>query len=290
MDALGQQRISCESIPASAGIGLRGAHHSEFLVRTPAVSWIEVHSENFFCAGGAAHTVLTQARANYPLSLHGVGLSLGTTDALDLGHLRKLRELVGRYEPGLISEHLSWGSIAGKHLNDLLPLPYTREALVHVAARIDATQSLLGRRILIENISSYFQFAEAEMSEHEFFAELVQRSGCGVLLDVNNLFVNECNHGDSALEFIRRIPRGCVGEIHLAGHSVQTYDGHDIVVDTHDAPVCSAVWDLYETAIRRFGRVPTLIEWDSRLPALDVLIGEADKAEHVMEMVDALAA
>jgi uncharacterized protein (UPF0276 family) len=281
-----KQRFRGGSIPASAGIGLRAPHESIFVNESPAVAWLEVHSENYFRFGGRAEHTLTRIRERYPLSLHGVGLSLGSTDPLDYEHLDKLREAIDRYEPGLVSEHLSWSSVDGSHLNDLLPLPSTREALDHLTQRIECVQSFLGREILIENVSSYLQYADADMPEHVFFGELVRRTGCGVLLDVNNLYVNECNHGSSALAFIQGIPLGSVGEIHLAGHSVQCYDEHEIVVDTHDAPVCAEVWTLYEAAVGRFGRVPTLVEWDSSLPALESLIWEAQKAQQIMDSSD----
>jgi uncharacterized protein (UPF0276 family) len=278
-------------VPALAGIGLRSAHLDEFLVGHPAVPWLEVHSENYFAAGGAAHESLTRIRTAYPLSFHGVGLSLGSVDPLDRAHLRRLAELVRRYEPSLVSEHLSWSSVGGRYLNDLLPLPATREALEHMVLRVDETQELIGRQILLENVSSYLAFGAGEMPEHCFLAELAQRTGCGVLLDVNNLYVNQCNHGASAVEFLRGLPPHVVGEIHLAGHTIHDYNGEQVVVDTHNTRVCAAVWSLYELAVARFGRAPTLIEWDSELPALDVLIAEARYADHIMmEAGHALAA
>jgi hypothetical protein len=274
-----------------AGIGLRSAHLPEFLAGHPAVPWLEVHSENYFAAGGAAHDSLARIRAQYPLSFHGVGLSLGSVDPLDRAHLRRLAGLVRRYEPSLVSEHLSWSSVGGRFLNDLLPLPATREALEHMVVRVDETQDFLGRPILIENVSSYLAFGAGEMPEHCFLAELAQRTGCGVLLDVNNLYVNERNHGSSAAAFIEGLPREAVREIHLAGHTLHEHGGEQIVVDTHDTHVCAAVWSLYSHAVARFGRVPTLVEWDSKLPALDVLIDEASRADHIMmEAGHALAA
>jgi uncharacterized protein len=271
------------AIPASAGIGLRSAHQRAFLDGRPPVAWLEVHSENYFAAGGPGHAALERIRTDYPLSLHGVGLSLGSTDPLDRKHLTRLAQLVDRYEPALVSEHLSWSSVGGRFVNDLLPLPATREALEHMVLRIDETQDFLGRRILLENVSSYLELASGEMPEHCFLVELAQRTGCGVLLDVNNLYVNQRNHGVRAAAFIAALPVGVVGEIHLAGHSEQEYDGQQVVVDTHDSRVCPAVWALYTQAIARFGRVPTLIEWDSDLPELTVLIDEARTAERVME-------
>ena len=258
----------------------------------PAAPWLEVHSENYFAAGGAAHESLERIRSNYPLSFHGVGLSLGSVDRLDRQHLRRLADLVRRYEPALVSEHVSWSSVGGRFLNDLLPLPATREALEHMVLRVEETQDFLGRRILLENVSSYLALGQGEMPEHCFFAELAQRTGCGVLLDVNNLYVNQCNQGTSAAAFIEGLPPGAVGEIHVAGHTMQNYDGEQIAVDTHNARVCAAVWSLYRLAVARFGRVPTLVEWDSEIPALAVLIDEARRADHIAmeEVGHALAA
>jgi uncharacterized protein (UPF0276 family) len=290
MSATPPPRAPGAPIPALAGIGLRSVHLPEFLEGDPEVPWLEVHSENYFAAGGAAHAALARVRSRYPVSFHGVGLSLGSADPLDRAHLRRLAELVRRYEPALVSEHLSWSSIGGRFINDLLPLPATREALEHVVLRVDETQELLGRRILVENVSSYLAIGASEMPEHCFFAELVQRTGCGVLLDVNNLYVNQCNHGARAAGFIAGLPAGSVGEIHLAGHTIQDYGGEKIVVDTHSASVCAAVWALYEQAVARFGRVPTLVEWDSDLPELGVLIDEARRADQIMEASYALAA
>ena len=282
--------MSTSPIPAAAGVGLRSAHAAEFITGRPAAAWLEVHSENYFAGRGAAHEALLAIRSDYPLSLHGVGLSLGSTDPLDRAHLRKLGAAIRRYEPGLVSEHLSWSSIGGVHVNDLLPLPLTVEALEHVRHRIDAVQAYLGRQILIENVSSYIQYAAPQIPEYEFMNELVRATGCGVLLDINNLFVNEHNHGYSARRHIDETLCESVAEIHLAGHSVQTYGGHALLVDTHDARVRPEVWDLYEYAVTRFGTVPTLIEWDSRLPPLADLLGEAKLADVVLERRNALAA
>jgi uncharacterized protein (UPF0276 family) len=290
MNAFVPPRAPTHPIPASAGIGLRSAHQRAFLEGHPAAAWLEVHSENYFAPGGAGHAALTRIREDYPLSFHGVGLSLGSTDSLDRAHLRRLRALVDRYEPALVSEHLSWSSVGGRYLNDLLPLPATREALELVVLHVDETQESLGRPILLENVSSYLRFAAGEMPEACFMVEVAQRTGCGILLDVNNLYVNERNHGASARGFIDAVPAELVGELHLAGHSVQEYDGQEIVVDTHDARVCPAVWTLYARAVERFGRVPTLIEWDSNLPPLGVLLDEAERANRIMGMGHELAA
>jgi len=278
------------SIPAGAGIGLRSVHHDSFLATRPAVSWVEVHSENFFAAGGAQPRVLEQVRRDYPVSLHGVGLVLGSIDPLDRTHLARLRALVDRYQPGLVSEHLCWGAIGGRHTNDLLPLPYTEEALRHVVARVQQVQDALDRTILIENVSSYLDFTDSSMSEWEFLSAVARSSGCGILLDVNNVYVSARNHGFQAPRYIDAIPAALVGEIHLAGHSVDDYGGRDILVDTHGAPVCDDVWALYARALERIGAVPTLIEWDTDLPDLATLIVEAQQAERHLEVVRALAA
>jgi uncharacterized protein len=290
MSATEPPRALRSPIPATAGIGFRAAHERAFVEGRPRVDWVEVHSENYFGAGGAAHTTLEVVRRDYPLSFHGVGLSLGSSDSLDRGHLRRLRALVDRYEPGLVSEHLSWSSVGGRFLNDLMPLPVTREALELVVLHVDETQEALGRPILLENVTSYLEFAAAEMPEPCFMSEIAQRTGCGILLDVNNLYVNERNHGASAADFIDTLAPELVGEIHLAGHSVHDYEGEQVVVDTHNARVSPAVLSLYARAVARCGRVPTLIEWDSDLPALGVLLDEARRANAILEQSVDLAA
>jgi uncharacterized protein (UPF0276 family) len=277
-------------IPATAGIGLRSPHAREILATRPTVGWLEAHSENYFAHVGTQPRLLEKLRAHYPLSLHGVGLSLGSTDALDRTHLDNLRRTVRRFEPALVSEHLSWGSVQGTHFNDLLPMPYTVEALVHLAARVREVQDFLGRTLLIENVSSYLEFRCSTMTEWEFLAELVARSGCGILLDINNIYVSARNHGFDACDYLARVPAAAVGELHLAGHAVNRFEGREILIDTHGAPVCDEVWTLYAAAVRRFGNVPTLIEWDTDIPKLDVLVAEARKADAVRERSHALAA
>jgi len=258
------------------GIGLRAPHYAELLRRRPALDFLEVHSENFFAAGGAAPAWLERFR-DYALSFHGVGLSLGSADPLDEEHLTRLATLVRRFEPLLVSEHLSWSSAGGRHANDLLPLPYTREALDHVVARIGRLQEALGREVLVENVSSYLAFPGADMPEWEFVAEAARRSGCRVLLDVNNIHVNAANHGLDARAYVDAIPAALVGEIHVAGHEAR--DG--VLIDTHGARACEAVWDLYARAVQRCGERPTLVEWDTDIPALDVLLDEAAIAGRV---------
>lgn len=283
-------RLGPHSIPVRAGIGLRAEHYDAVLETRLPVGWLEVHSENYFGAGGKPLAVLEQARAHYPLSLHGVGLSLGSTDPLDASHLAKLKQLIRRFEPALVSEHLSWGSVGGRFLNDLLPLPYTEEALQHLIARVSQVQDALGRQILIENISSYLEYTESSLTEWDFLAQLAQRAGCGVLLDVNNIYVSACNHGFDPSVYLRAIPRHVVQEIHLAGFTVKRFEDGEILIDTHNQPVCPAVWALYRQAIQYLGPIPTLIEWDSDLPELAVLVDEARQADAIMEDCHARAA
>jgi uncharacterized protein (UPF0276 family) len=258
-----------------AGIGLRAAHYRQFLEDRPRIGWLEVHSENYFGAGGFDLHVLDHVRRDYPLSLHGVGLSLGSADGLREQHLTKLQNLVARIEPLLVSEHLCWGAHGGRHFNDLLPMPYTEEALALMVARVDHVQTALGRSILVENVSSYLQYRDSAMPELEFVAELARRSGCGILFDVNNLHVNAVNHGFDAVAALAALPAHCVQEIHLAGH---TRTG-DCLIDDHGSRVTDEVWSLYEAARARLGPVRTLIEWDTNIPGLDVLLDEALKVE-----------
>ena len=271
--------------PRAVGIGLRQPHYREMFERRPALGFVEVHSENFFADGGAALHALERARAEWPVSLHGVGLSLGSADPVAEGHLAQLARLVGRIEPAVVSEHLCWCGVDGTSLNDLLPLPRTREALAHVAARVERVQEALRRPILLENLSAYVQWRGDEMTETAFLAELARRTGCGVLLDLNNLHVNAANFGFDAHAALAELDGATIGHVHLAGHAVLD----DCLVDTHGAPVADPVWALYAAACRRFGPRPTLIEWDTDLPALDVLLGEAASAERVAADVPAEA-
>jgi uncharacterized protein len=268
-------------VDAGAGIGLRAAHYRAILERAPALAFVEIHAENFFAEGGQALAWLERFRERYPLSVHGVGLSLGSADGVEAAHLAKLERLVRRFEPALVSEHLSWSAAGGRHANELLPLPFTREALAAAVANIQHVQERLGRPILVENVSTYLRFGAAEMAEHDFVAEVVRRAGCGLLLDVNNIHVNASNHGFDAFAYLAAIDPATVGEIHLAGHEAIG----PRLVDTHGARVAPGVWALYDAALRRIGPRPTLIEWDIDIPELDVLLDEAAIASRHLQAV-----
>jgi uncharacterized protein (UPF0276 family) len=277
-------------LPAATGIGLRAAHHDAFLEARPAVGWVEVHSENFFADGGPQLALLERVRRDYPLSCHGVGLSLGSTDPLDRDHLRQLRRLVQRFDPALVSEHCSWSSVGGRFANDLLPLPCTEEALDHMTARVMQVQDELGRRILVENPSTYVEYACSTVPEAQFLAELAARTGCGLLLDVNNVYVSSRNHGFDAAAYLRAIPPALVAEVHLAGFSIQPAGEGELLVDTHSTTVWPDVWSLYALAVALWGPRPTLIEWDLDLPPLATLVAEAARADAITEGADALVA
>ena len=273
-------------LPSRAGIGLRAPHVNEVVAQRPDVPFFEVHSENYYLDGGPALAALGRIRADYPLSLHGVGMSLGSADPLDRLHVEKLRTLIARIEPALVSEHLCWSGVAGRHLNDLLPLPYTDEALALACTRVSELQERLGREVAIENISSYLTFADSTITEWDFVAALARRTGCKLLLDVNNIYVNATNHGFDADAYVAAIPPDAVAEIHLAGF--EEADG--CLIDTHGAPVAPDVWALYARTIERLGSRPTLIEWDTDIPAFAVLQREAATAERALEAHDAIAA
>jgi uncharacterized protein (UPF0276 family) len=254
--------------------------------RKPAVAWVEIHSENYFAEGGPALAALSRIRASYPVAMHGVGLSLGSADSLDSEHLCKLARLAARIEPAVISEHLCWSGVDGRHFNDLLPLPYTEEALDHVCSRVLEVQDVLKRTILVENVSSYYAFAESTLDECEFVAQVARRTGCKLLVDVNNIYVNARNHFIDPRAYLAAIDPASVAEIHLAGFD----DTGPMVIDTHGAPVAPEVWSLYDAAIERFGTVPTLIEWDTDIPAFEVLEGEAATAQRIMASHERIAA
>ena len=278
------------AIPARAGIGLRSPHHAAIARDLPDVGWLEAHTENYFHDGGPAIRALDRIRASYPLSLHGVGLGLGSADPLDREHMRRVREAVRRFEPGLVSEHACWTHVDGEHFNDLLPLPYTEEAVEHLAARVREFQDFLGRQVLVENLSAYVGFGQSRLSEGAFLAAVVERSGCGLLLDVNNAYVNAHNLGLDLDAFFAEVPAHAVREIHLAGHARRRIGREELLIDDHGSAVSPAVWDLYQAALQRFGAVPTLVEWDNDVPALATLVGEARKADQRLHAVRADAA
>jgi uncharacterized protein (UPF0276 family) len=268
------------------GVGLRAPHYAEFAAARQPVGWLEVHSENYFGAGGHDLHMLERLRADYPVSLHGVGLGLGGALAWDQSHLERLAALAERIQPAFVSEHLSWSATGERNFNELLPLPYTQEALAVLTARVQRVQERLHRRILVENISAYLEFAASEMTEGEFIAELARRTGCGVLLDVNNLYVNQVNHGSDAQGTMLALRPESVTEIHIAGH----FKSDDCLIDTHGERVAEPVWRLYQVALERFGPVPTLVEWDTDIPPLRRLLDEAAKARALMEARHAIAA
>lgn len=267
-------------IPHCAGIGLRYPHHAEFLAFRPTVGWVEVHSENYL--NGPALTVLEALRADYPTSLHSVGLSLGSAQGVDARHLARIAKLADRIDPGLMSEHLAWGAVDQHFLADLLPLPLTEESLEVVCRNVDRVQAVLKRRILVENPSTYLQFKHSTIPEPEFLTALAARTGCGLICDVNNIFVSATNHGWDAAQYLRALPAYAVGQFHLGGHSEASGDTAPLLLDTHDRAVAPAVWSLFETALRVIGPRPTLIEWDAAIPALPLLLAEADLAQRAL--------
>jgi uncharacterized protein len=275
------------TIPARAGVGLRFVHHREVVDSRPPIAWFEVHSENYM-GGGPTPAILERVRSNYPLSLHGVGLSLGSVDFPSSDrlsdHLARVCALVDRFEPGLVSEHLAWSSVDGTYLADLLPLPMTEEALDVVCRNVTRAQDSLKRRLLVENPSSTLRYRHSTIPEWEFLAALVRRTGCGLLCDVNNIYVSSCNHGWSASDYLAALPSQAIGEIHLAGHTLRELgDGRVLRIDDHGSEVSQPVWTLYAEALTRFGAVPTLIEWDTRIPPLDKLIAQARIAQGVLD-------
>jgi uncharacterized protein (UPF0276 family) len=265
------------AVASAVGIGLRGPHMREIMERRPFIGWLEIHAENYF-ANAPARAALHQLRNDYPLSLHGVGLSLGSAEGLSVYHLDRLKQLTNEFQPMLVSEHLSFSVVDGAYLNDLLPLPYTEEALAVVAGNVNTAQDALQRRILVENPSVYLRYKHSTLSEAEFLTELCRRTGCGILCDVNNAYVAANNVGLDAAAWLAALPADAIGEIHLAGHHEEHFDERTLLIDDHGAPITAAVWDLYQTAIALYGMVPTLIERDKNIPALDELLGEAADA------------
>jgi uncharacterized protein (UPF0276 family) len=272
-------------IPAQAGIGLRFQHHRAVVDSRPDVAWLEVHTENYM-GGGEPLRCLEKIRRDYPISCHGVGLSLGSADGLDRIHLERVRQAIIRFEPALVSEHLSWSVVGGRYLADLLPLPMTEEALDLVCRHIDQVQTHLRHRILVENPSSYLRYSHSTMPEWEFLSGVAARTGCGILCDVNNIYVSACNHAWDPLAYLRALPSAAIGEIHLAGHSVRELDGgRTLRIDDHSSRVVPEVWSLYREALSRFGAIPTLIEWDTNVPPLEILLDEASRAAALLDPV-----
>lgn len=260
------------------GVGLRHPHYSYVIENSPGVGWFEVHSENFFHQGGPSLEALIKIRKNYPISLHGVGLSLGSAEGISAKHLSILKNLIDYVDPFLVSEHLSWGYIDGNFLPDLLPIPYTKEGLKIFALNILQTQDFLKKEILIENPSSYIEYSVSEIEEVDFLVELCTKTSAKILLDVNNIYVSCYNHGWDPKQYLDKIPKNLVKEIHLAGHSIKEIGkAKTILIDTHDNFVCREVWELYDYAISRFGLVPTLLEWDANIPSFEVLLNESSK-------------
>jgi uncharacterized protein (UPF0276 family) len=277
-----QEGIAVKSSLQLTGIGLRPLHHKELLEKRPGLAWLEVHSENFFLDGGNDIETLEQIRNHYPVSAHGIGLSIGSTDDLNWKYLKKLRDFIQRLDPCLVSDHLSWSSLNGQYFHDLLPLPYTEEALLHVVSRIQEVQDYLQRQILIENVSSYTQFAESCIPEGEFIAEVASQSGCGILLDINNVYVSATNLDFNPMEYIHAIQSKAVQEYHLGGFITTTIDDKEVLIDTHSKPVVPAVWELFRQTVAVLGTKPTIIEWDNDVPSLDTLSMEAYRAERIM--------
>ena len=267
-----------QGLPVRAGIGLRSPHVDEVRATRPALSWLEVHPENYL-GGGPAVRALEAIRADYPLSFHAVGLSVGSAEGVDRRHLDRIKGLVDRFQPAMVSEHLAWSQAGGAYLNHLLPLPYTEESLAAVCRNVEEVQTTLGRRVLVENPSGYLRFAASTIPEPEFLSALTARTGCGLLCDVNNIHVTAENLGLDARAYLAALSGDAIGEIHVAGHSVNEALGRPILIDDHGSPVGDAVWTLYEEALRRFGPRPTLVEWDTAIPPLDTLMAEARRAD-----------
>lgn len=281
---MSSEKFDCDkTIPDRAGVGLKSDHYDSILENRPDIGWFEVHPENYMGAGGPPHYYLNKIRNEYPISLHGVGLSIGGAKDLNVDHLERLKSLVDRYEPGRFSEHLAWSTHDEGFLNDLLPLPYTEETLGKVCEHIDQVQNHVGRQMLLENPATYVVFEEGDYEEIDFLKEIVKRTECGLLLDVNNVYVSCTNHERSAEDYIKDFPLDHVGEVHLAGHAEDTDDdGNTLLIDAHDRAVIDDVWKLYELALSIKGSVPTLIEWDNDIPEWPILFSEARTAEKLL--------
>lgn len=271
-----------KSLLKLTGIALRPEHYTEFLEQYPGVAWVEVHTETYFGEGGKHLAALDKIRAHYPVSLNGTGLSIGSTDDLNWSYLKKLQDLSHRIDPCLISDHLAWGSVDGRYLHDLLPLPYTEEALDHVVSRIQQVQEFLKKQLVIENIASFIQFDHSTLSEAEFLAEVSKRSGCGILLDLTNLYISATNLGFNPLDYIKQIPSKLVHEFHVSGFTTTVIDEKEVLLDTRNKPIVPAVWDLLRDAIKQLGTKATIVEWQKDLPSLETISLEAYRAEQTM--------
>jgi uncharacterized protein len=260
------------------GIGLRSPHYREIINNKPSIGWFEVHSENFFAQGGNSINFLKEIAEHYPISLHGVGLSLGSFNGVNINHLKKIKKLIDLIKPKFVSEHLSWGEVNGVYLPDLLPIPYNQESLDIFSKNIITTQDILETQILIENPSSYIEYEISNISEADFLVEICKNTNCKILLDINNIYVSAHNHQWNIEQYIKKIPQNFIKEIHLAGHSSKAINNEIILIDTHDQMICHDVWDIYQKIINIFGNIPTLIEWDNNIPSLEILINEAKKA------------
>ncbi|MBW8639157.1 DUF692 domain-containing protein [Hoeflea sp. WL0058] len=279
-----QRSFGGATIPPRAGAGLKTAHVDAILSDSYRIGFLEIHAENYMGDGGPPHRALGAIRENFPLSVHGVGLSIGGEDGLDKTHVARLKKVVDRYEPGLVSEHLAWSTHDNSYYNDLLPAPYDEATLARVCRHIEQVQEALGRQILLENPSTYVQFEQSTISEADFIRQIAVRTGCGLLLDINNVFVSATNHGYEPLAYLEDFPLGRVQEIHLAGHAPDVDDEGDVIlIDSHDRPVDDRVWGLYETVIGRIGSIPTLIEWDTDIPEWPILRNEAMMADRILE-------
>jgi uncharacterized protein len=282
--ATSELRFPPHPITDLAGTSFKHEHAAAIQAEVPSRGFFEVHAENYMGAGGPPHRALANVRRDYPISLHGVSMSIGGLQRIDPVHLSRFAALVERYEPALVSEHLAWSTHQTTYFNDLLPLPYTEATLARVVSHIDEMQTAIRRPMLLENPSTYVAFAESTMSETDFIREVARRSGCGLLLDVNNVFVSATNHGFSALDYLANFPLDRVGEIHLAGHAEQSDDEGDLfLIDSHDGPVADAIWTLFEIVVGRLGPIPTLVEWDSNIPAWEILKGEAMAAQAILD-------
>jgi uncharacterized protein (UPF0276 family) len=277
-------------IDGLAGTSFKHEHLPAILAEGPQRGFFEVHAENYMCAGGPPHRALEAVRRDHPISLHGVCMSIGGPEPLDKAHLARFRALVERYEPALVSEHLAWSTHEGAYFSDLLPLPYTATTFAQVCDHIDEVQDAIGRRLLLENPSTYVRFTESTMSETDFIDSLARRTGCGLLLDVNNIFVSATNHGFSPEQYLSEFPLASVGEIHLAGHAEQADDeGELLLIDSHDRPVADAVWKLFEIVVGKCGAIPTLVEWDSDIPDWTILKAEAAAAQAILDRCRTIA-